>query len=356
VARANLHGIHGIFPSPEVLHHRGGKDSILEKKLAKGDAQWKPTEVLLGIQMTGGVGPGRQVSIPQDKHLKYRSNITTALATPRGVISFTDFRKIHGQVQYVSSVIPCMRFLMTPLNQHLSQPDHPVGLGRDSRLCKVLKKMVHIMGLAQARPAHITVVVPPSLPHYHGRLDAAAVGARGVWLPGTNFIWPTVWHLKWPPNIEQAIQDGVLSMADCESAAYFVQECILDNLLDGKVAGVSTHNFSDNTPTVGRITRHISGGESPFTKEMLHCLGICQLVTRRGLADCAHWPGKENLMGNIPLCSFKEGFPEGMVEQFLAHFTNQFPLPLPFSPNSQPGSWRLVTPPSGIVYAVILLL
>jgi hypothetical protein len=192
VARANLHSIHGIFPSPEVLHHQGGKDSISGRKLAKGDARWKPTEVLLGIQTMGGVGPGRQVSIPQDKHLKYRSNITTALAAPRGVISFAEFRKIHGQVQYVSSVIPCMRFLMTPLNQRLSQPDHPVGLGRDSKLRKVLKKMVHIMDLAQARPAHITVVVPPHLPHYHRMLDGAAVGAGGVWLPGTDFIWPTV--------------------------------------------------------------------------------------------------------------------------------------------------------------------
>jgi hypothetical protein len=60
--------------------------------------------------------------------------------------------------------------------------------------------------------------------------------------------------MKWPPNIEQAIRDGMLSMADCKSAAYFVQECILDHLLDGKVMGVSTQNFLDNTPTVGRIT------------------------------------------------------------------------------------------------------
>jgi hypothetical protein len=196
----------------------------LEKKLAKGDARWKPTEVLLDIQMTGGVGPGHQVSITLDKHLKYRSNITTALVAPRGVISFADFRKIHGQVQYMSSVIPCMRFLMTPLNQRLSQPDHPVGLIRDSKLRKVLEKMVHIMDLAQARPAHIMVVVPPHLPHYHGMLDMAAVGAGGVWLPGTDFICPTIWCLKWPPDIEQAVQNGMLSMADCKSVVYFVQE------------------------------------------------------------------------------------------------------------------------------------
>jgi hypothetical protein len=60
--------------------------------------------------------------------------------------------------------------------------------------------MVHIMDLAQARPAHITVVVPPHLLHYHGTLDAAAVRASGVWLPGTQFIWLTKWRLKWPPD------------------------------------------------------------------------------------------------------------------------------------------------------------
>jgi hypothetical protein len=55
---ANLHGIHRIFPSPEVLQHEGGKDSISEKKLEKGDAWWKPSKVLRGtqttVQTTGG--------------------------------------------------------------------------------------------------------------------------------------------------------------------------------------------------------------------------------------------------------------------------------------------------------------
>jgi hypothetical protein len=127
-------------------------------------------------------------------------------------------------------------------------------------------------------------------------------------------------------------------MADCESGAYFVQECLLDHLLNGQVAGVSTHNFLDNTPMV------------------LHCLGIQQLITWRGPADCTHWPGKENLMGNILSRSFEEGFPKGMDKQFLAHFTNHFPLPTLFTPDSQPGPWKLVTPPSGIISAMITLL
>jgi hypothetical protein len=62
-------------------------------------------------------------------------------------------------------------------------------------------------------------------------------------------------------------------------------------------------------------------------------------------------------MGDIPSRSFKEGFPKGTDNQFLAHFTNHFPLPTLFMPDSQPGSWKLATPPrSGIISAVISLL
>jgi hypothetical protein len=180
----------------------------------------------------------------------------------------------------------------------------------------------------------------------------------GVWLPCTEHIRPTIWHLKRPADIETAVKERKLSMADCESGAYFVQECILDHLLQGRVAGISTHHFSDNMPTVGQITKHKSRGKSPFAKYMLHCLGIRQVLTRRGLADCTHWPGKENLMGDIPSRSFEEGFPEGSYKKFQAYFAHRFPLPpsFPHMFNGQPDSWQLVTPPSGIVSTVILLL
>jgi hypothetical protein len=61
-------------------------------------------------------------------------------------------------------------------------------------------------------------------------------------------------------------------------------------------------------------------------------------------------------MGDILSRSFEEGFPEGTDNQFLAHFTNRFPLPTPFMPDSQPDSWKLVTPPSGTISTVISLL
>jgi hypothetical protein len=76
-------------------------------------------------------------------------------------------------------------------------------------------------------------------------------------------------------------------------------------------------------------------GENPPSQKKCYAW---QFITGRGPAEFIHWLGKENLMGDIPSRSFEEGFPKGMDNQFLAHFTYRFPLPTPFMPNSQPGS------------------
>jgi hypothetical protein len=116
------------------------------------------------------------------------------------------------------------------------------------------------MDLAQASPAHICTVVPPNLPHYHGTLDAVAVraGGGGIWLPCTEHIRPTIWCLKWPADIKTVVREGKLSMANCESGAYFVQECILNHLLQGRVVGISTHNFSSRANHKTQKQRRIS--------------------------------------------------------------------------------------------------
>jgi hypothetical protein len=165
VAQANLHGIHGIFPSPEVIHHAGGKDSISMKKLAKGDACWKPEEELLGVLFHGWVGKDRMISLPPSKYQKYRDTLMGALDAPRGIIAFNQFRKLHGQIQYDTSVIPCMKFLMTPLNCHLTRQGEAVGLGKDNPLRRTILRLHLLLDIAQAQPTHILAIVTPDLPH-----------------------------------------------------------------------------------------------------------------------------------------------------------------------------------------------
>jgi hypothetical protein len=53
VARSALHGIHSIFPPPDVTGHKGGKDPVSLKKLQKGDAQWSHEKEILGFLVDG---------------------------------------------------------------------------------------------------------------------------------------------------------------------------------------------------------------------------------------------------------------------------------------------------------------
>jgi hypothetical protein len=48
-----LHGIHAIFPPPDVTGHIGGKDPISLKKLQRGDVQWSHTKEILGFAVNG---------------------------------------------------------------------------------------------------------------------------------------------------------------------------------------------------------------------------------------------------------------------------------------------------------------
>jgi hypothetical protein len=68
----------------------------------------------------GWAGKDWMISIPLSKYQKYQDALTGALDAPRGIIGFDQFWKLHRQIQYVTSIIPCMKFLMTPLNCRLT--------------------------------------------------------------------------------------------------------------------------------------------------------------------------------------------------------------------------------------------
>jgi hypothetical protein len=73
---------------------------------------------------------------------------------------------------------PWIRFLMTRPSQPTACKTKPPGRPRQ-RYTAPKTPPTNIMDLAQASLVHICTVVPPNLPHYHGTLGTAAVGARG---------------------------------------------------------------------------------------------------------------------------------------------------------------------------------
>jgi hypothetical protein len=132
VSRCALHGIHALFPPPDVSWHKGGRDSISIKKLNKGDARWHPTKIMLGFDLHGGDGLGRLIGLPLAKAERYIDAIATALARPRNFIPLSEFQKLHGKVVHACTALPMMRGYMTPLNRVLGFAPQTVGLAKPS--------------------------------------------------------------------------------------------------------------------------------------------------------------------------------------------------------------------------------
>jgi len=219
-------------------------------KLKKGDAMFKLKEVLLGFLLSGESGAGRTVAVPPNKFGKYVGRLRKALDQKSHWISFAEFQKIQAQMQHVSVVVLCLRRLMTPLNQVLLVPAQWVGLKIGSTLQSTFKLFATLLEDTQNSPSHITEVMGLDLPHYYGTTNTSGVRASGVWLPCMEWMHPVVWCCKLPDDIKQGIRDGMISMVDCEFAAYFIGECMLDELSKRPVAGLSSflwmgHSFTE---------------------------------------------------------------------------------------------------------------
>ena len=354
LGRACVHGAHAVFPPPETIGHTNGKDSISLKKAKQGDLTPNPLKELLGVEYNGAPRHSRCIRLPAKKAAKYQAAIRLALDSPAHRVSLRTFRKILGKLIYASDVIPNMRYFFTPLYAELKgkAPTSFVGLGKKSVPREVLEFLHSLLGHAQLVPAHISELVSPDLPHTYGTVDASGMGFGGTILPATQYIRPTVWRLAMPPDLEQAVTDGTVTMVDCEFVAFLIHQCLAQQLAEqewGWIAGMTSHTYSDNSPTVGIIRRGASRATSPTPANILKLLALRQRILRHGPQDLQHWPGEQNTMADFPSRSFKS--PALASDQdFLTTFTNTFPLPL------QLGSWRIVRPSNALSSVAFSLL
>ncbi len=355
VNRAAMHAIHSVFPRPVETGHVGGKDSISAKKVAKGDATFSRRKELLGHTMDGSPGADRTVGLSAEKVAKYTKAIDDALGSSAHRIGLRSYWRLLGRLQYAAGVMPAMRGHFTPLNQALAGKTEGcfVGLGKKSELREVLADLRELIALSATHPSHITELVPPDLPHYYGTVDAAAIGFGGVLLPCTKWLPPTVWRVEMPSQLRRRVEEGSLTMVDCEFAAYFIGNCLLhDELLaaGGRVAGMNSHFYSDNSPTVGIVGRQATRAQSPMPARTLRWMARRQRFYRTGPQTVQHWAGEQNTMADFPSRSYDAGYGPDGDERFLAEFSRRSPLPL------QLGRWRFVRPKEEVISAAFGLL
>jgi hypothetical protein len=251
VARSALHGIHSIFPPPDVTGHEGGKDPISFKKLLKGDAQWNHEKEILGFLIDG---LHRTVRISSEKVAEIIAEIKKILKKRR--VQLRRYRRIIGKLRHVALILPATRGLFSPINKALQGDPAVIGLGRDSEVRAALLDLANMVAQLGVRPTHVKELVPDD-DHYVGYCDACAAGAGGVWFSGDLPLEPRVWRVAFPSDISsQVVADsnptGTLTNSDLEMAAVLLHYMVLQQCTPMKHKRAGT--FSDNTPTVAWST------------------------------------------------------------------------------------------------------
>ena len=216
----------------------------------------------------------RVVGLTKEKKGKYVDAVQRALVSPAYRVGLNQYQKLLGKLQYSSKVKPAMKGYFTPLNKELAgkEEKHFIGLGKKSEQRETLDDMINLLKLAYDQPTHISELVPPDLPRYYGTVDAASIGLEGVILPCTRWLQPSLWRLEMPPNLKRAVIEGWLTMVDCKFAGFFIGNCHLPNLVEAvgaKLAGMCSHFFSDNSPTVAIVERQATSAKSPMPARAL---------------------------------------------------------------------------------------
>jgi hypothetical protein len=110
-ARATLHAIHSVFPTPEATGTPDAKNPISEKKLAKGDARWDTQKEILGYWLNGSnctmqLPPGRADILLQE--------IKSILKKKRVPLKW--FWSLACRLQYAARILPAANAFFIPLN------------------------------------------------------------------------------------------------------------------------------------------------------------------------------------------------------------------------------------------------
>lgn len=334
VSRAALHTIHAMFPPPEALGHIGGKDSISQRKLEKGDARWDVEKEILGFLLNGR---DRTIRLPQAKADAIAKELNTTLRRRR--VPLKRFQKIVGKLRHAATILPAAKGLFTPINNALKGNVPWIGLGKGSDVRRNLRDLGQLVASLALRPTHVAEIVESS-PEFVGHCDACATGAGGVWF-SEHLSQPLVWRVHFPPVISEDVvsdnnPDGSITNSDLELAGVLLHQFALQSVVD--VHHTQTGMFCDNTPSVAWVDRMASRSQAPIAGRLLRGLAMRQRALHAAPTSIASIAGTDNKLADVASRAFFSN-PVPMLDDnnFLTFFSTEFPLP-------QMQSWQVVHP------------
>jgi hypothetical protein len=185
---AAIHGIHALFPPPAITQHVGGKEPILQKKLAQGDGNFKTCKEMIGFKFDG---VKRTVRLPATKAMAYIKEAHKVLC--KKTVPLKLLQMLVGKLRHALVILPAAKGFFMPINTAMRGSPKIIGLGAALELRTALEDIISLLKLLSLRPMHVNELVP-DMPKYAGYHDAAAEGAGGVWFSLADSMMPLVWR------------------------------------------------------------------------------------------------------------------------------------------------------------------
>ena len=321
VSRSMLHGIHSIFPPPQVTKHCGA-DPISEKKLEKGEGTWSHQKEILGWNFDG---KAFTIQLPADKCIIICSMIRKLLK--KNKCSLNRFQKLAGKLQHASMGIPGGKALFTPLDMAMTGDPEYILLTPSLKQC--LEDWRFFVRYMQNHPTNVLQLVcaPPDYINY---TDSCGLGSGGVCSSGNCRLQPCVWQFEWPDHIKTDLctasnPQGRITMNDLELAGAVMGFLVLEwKQIPLRHRHVAT--FCDNTSAVSWAYK-LRNSTSLIAGRLLRLLGLRIHVSHASSIIPHHICGEDNVMADTVSRAFKKGKFFTASQNIVAYFNSTFPLP-----------------------------
>lgn len=326
-SRAILHGIHSVFPPPNITNHSGA-DPISEKKLDAGDGLWEVRKEILGWIFDG---VNRTIELPPEKVDKMLDAIKTAKR--QGWLGRKAFESLRGKLRHATMGLPDGRTILLPLDQALAKANaqvKTVQIPKGGAIYQTLEDFGELLRHMNTRPTHCRQLVPGA-PGYIGYCDACKTGAGGVWISGTKHLPPTVWRVEWPKDIQDSLvtrenKEGIVTVNDLEMAGVLLHTLVLEHLVKD-LRHQHAAAWVDNTSAVSWATK-MRSKRSRIGHRLVRAFSMRVCVTEMAPLATLSIAGIDNLLADIASRSYTHLVPASCCTEygFLTHFQQKFPL------------------------------
>ena len=252
--------------------------------------------------------------------------------------------QLAGSLEHASYGIPGGEGLFSSIQQGLVGNKQWIKVTTDLKQC--FQDWGAIIRHMAGHPTHVLQIVK-GLTLYVGFSDSCGIGTGGVWSSGFVIIIPVLWSLKWPQDIQDCFQAGILTINVLKLAGmvihWLVLECLAPTLrfkhaalfCDNSSAVSWAHKLQTSASLIaGRLLRFL--GIHIHTQKSLHITSLCI-------------KSDENVMADIVSQSFHDGNFFEAENNLAAYFNLHFPFP-------QNISWEEIILPAKLTQQVMSLL